>query len=306
MKKIGYMIILGKCTHRELKTLVEKAVGARLYETNNIDVIIKSIEEEPYCSAVIVASEIMSETVLAHEQIKKIHDYHPSMPIMVVYDEIPDQKQIDQVAKYGVCDYIIKKDDCSIHLIINKMKLFYELNLMRSKTDNALKRAKDSNRKLSQNTRAYVELMTETHTAFVYLNIQGIMLDTNQSFADMIGVKDKNRLKGKSIYDFVVEKDFSNFEIMWDSLKSGKPAEDISIRFYSPNKNTSRWLSIRGALIRQTQNRIIWLVRDVTEQKVAEQKTLIAKRKKQDRLRQTLSKLRGDLNNMSKKCKENS
>jgi PAS domain S-box-containing protein len=138
----------------------------------------------------------------------------------------------------------------------------------------------------------YKSLIELTNTAFFILNSDFNIVQTNQSFSEMIQV-DIDSLIGRNPRAWVHSEDIKTFDEAFNKLEMGIPIKELEIRLI--NKNNPLYVNINANIIINGSKKIICLLRDISLKKEYEAKKYINEQKTKDRIKQKIFELRGKL-----------
>jgi PAS domain S-box-containing protein len=137
--------------------------------------------------------------------------------------------------------------------------------------DITLKRKEED--ELKENHMLLRELWDKAPVAYHRVNKEGIIVDVNQTEADLLGFK-KSDMIGKSIFDFVLKEQRENAKRRFKLKLKGKHIHHAHDRLYVKKDGTRFYVNIDDALEKDSKGNIIgrWTTRmDIPDQKLAEQ-----------------------------------
>jgi len=145
--------------------------------------------------------------------------------------------------------------------------------------------------KIITNGEKYRNLIELTDTAYAILDRSLHIVETNDVFNDLLGTKIEN-LKGKSLRCFISGKDICKFDEATDELLNGALINNLEIILRTPKKELVA-VSLNANMIENGTYKIICLLRNISKKRGAEIREYIKEQKQKDKLKQSISSLRG-------------
>jgi len=153
------------------------------------------------------------------------------------------------------------------------------------------------NKKLQQSETKYRNLIEFTNTAYIIMDMDLRILETNKNFADLIHVSSLDSLIGRNPRSWVFVNDIPKFDNHFNKLLSGHPTHDIEINFVN-NKGKLIYLSLTTGIIENGNKKIFTLLRDISYKKIDIDSKRIHEQKKKDKLIQAVRKIRNKIKNI--------
>ena len=141
-----------------------------------------------------------------------------------------------------------------------------------------------------------MELLNFTNTAFLLLDKNKNILSTNNMLCNIIGCADSSTIISKSIYNIVDLEDHKKIEDSWSKMLNGVCVDGLEIKLKKHDNNIA-WVNVSGNSIMVTQNKILWILKDISDKKMDDHKKYIEKEKKKDMVKSSIKDLRKCLRN---------
>jgi len=152
----------------------------------------------------------------------------------------------------------------------------------------------DLEEKLRKNNIKYKSLIESTNTAYIILNEDLEIMETNKIFLKLIASENLYECLGKSINLWIAPKDAEKVEKSFTNLINGKPINDLEIHIIT-DKNDIVCVSLNANIIENGDTKIFCLIRNIAARKTIESEKYIREEKKRDRLRQNILNLRNHI-----------
>ena len=145
-----------------------------------------------------------------------------------------------------------------------------------------------------KNSEKYKQLIEATNTAYVILNSEGRILESNQIFKNLLCCGENCPcLLNQPINSFINNNTLSDFNLAFEKVLNGETITSLEI---SMTKDTiSKWFNANISMIENGEKKVFCLMTDVTQRKIEEQKKMINKEKSNDTLRNHILGLRAKI-----------
>lgn len=151
--------------------------------------------------------------------------------------------------------------------------------------------------KLEKNAKKYKALIEQTNTAYIILDLNLCILETNKTFTSLIGLSPEQDLIGRNPRSWIIHDDVYLFDETFEQLLSGRPINDLELGLVNDNGSTIS-VTINANIIENGGKKIFCLIRNISNRKKKESKKYIAEQKKKDKFRQNIIEIRGDLKDL--------
>ena len=125
-------------------------------------------------------------------------------------------------------------------------------------------------------------ILEKTSTGLVIMNEDGIIIEANESFLNMVGISSLDVIIGRKMTDWTSRNSTQSISSAITKCKEGQTITDFEITFEKPNGQTSYILM--NAMLEKGSKReeIFAICRDITERKLYEQQLKDAKNKAEE------------------------
>jgi len=154
--------------------------------------------------------------------------------------------------------------------------------------------------KLISNNEKYKSLIESTNTAYMILNEQLEIMETNVIFLQILRAKALYDIIGRPIFLWIAPKYSKIFEDSFQNLLKGNAINDLELHLLN-EKNDIVCVSLHANLIENGSKKIFCLVRNISARKAQESEKFIKEQKKKDKLRQNILALKAQISNNIKK-----
>jgi len=148
--------------------------------------------------------------------------------------------------------------------------------------------------KLEKNAKKYKTLIEQTNTAYIILDTNLCIIETNETFSSLLGLSGNQNLIGRNPRSWVIADDIGLFDSSFKQLLSGQPMNDIELGLINDNGKIIN-VSISANIIENGGKRIFCLIRNISHRKREENKEYIAEQKKKDGFRQNIMEIRDEI-----------
>jgi len=143
---------------------------------------------------------------------------------------------------------------------------------------------------LIANGEKYRNLIESTKTAYVILNMEGCITETNDSFNKII-LGTSSDLIGKNFRCLVFSKDVKFFDEAYERLLNGELISNMEIMLRNVHRNPIS-VTLSANVLENGNRQIVCLLRDISKEKTAESRKYIQEQKKKDKLKQSIVSIR--------------
>ena len=164
-----------------------------------------------------------------------------------------------------------------------------------------LRCAFENHKKLLNVSRKYQSLIELTGTAFIILNHNYDIIDSNARFRNILGLDDKLSIIGRNPRSWLDHDSVKIFDDAISEIEKGNSPQNIEVLFTGKAGNNllisrSIWLNFIMSKVENGQKIIFCLVQDIGHKKLAEMKRYIHEQKRKDLLKQNIYKIRDQIN----------
>ena len=149
-------------------------------------------------------------------------------------------------------------------------------------------------KKLRNNAQKYLKLIETTNTAYAILDTRLKIVESNNIFADLMGVRSSEDIVGNSLRSWVSNIDVKKFDDTFSRLLDGVAINDLEINIVNEH-DSSITVTINANIIENGGKNIFCLIRNVSQRKTEEKKKYIEQQKKKDRIKKNIMDIRGSL-----------
>jgi len=149
-------------------------------------------------------------------------------------------------------------------------------------------------KKLRNNAQKYLKLIETTNTAYAILDTRLKIVESNNIFADLMGVRSSEDIVGNSLRSWVSNIDMKKFDDTFSRLLDGVAINDLEINIVNEH-DSSITVTINANIIENGGKNIFCLIRNVSQRKTEEKKKYIEQQKKKDRIKKNIMDIRGSL-----------
>lgn len=148
--------------------------------------------------------------------------------------------------------------------------------------------------KLRNNNIKYKSLIESTNTAYIILNEELDIMETNEVFLKLIKSDSLYSFLGKPLSLWIAPKYSETFEKSFKALLKGQAINDLEL-YLVTDANDLVCVSLHANIIENGNTRIFCLVRNINNRKIIESEKYISEQKKKDRLKQNIFAFRSQL-----------
>jgi len=200
-------------------------------------------------------------------------------------------KQIMKTNKpiYNMVESHKNKNDDIIWVNINKIPLHdIDGNIIGilGTVDDITQRVKMNN-KIKLSEEKYRNLIEFTNTAYIIMDLDLQILETNKNFANIIGAKSLDTIIGRNPRSWIYVNDITKFDNNFKSLRAGELVNDIEINLITM-QNQMVYVNLTSNIIENGQRKIFCLLRDISYKRIRLDSKRITEQKRKDKLIQSI------------------
>jgi len=151
-----------------------------------------------------------------------------------------------------------------------------------------------SQKMLEANSEKYKKMIESTNTAYMILDYNFKIIESNQIFADLMDCDDPKELIGKDPHNWITAEFQSSIGSALYSLKQGEIINNLELSMVN-DKGSNLWINMNASLIENGGKNIFCLVRDISKRKQSEIKKYIHSQKQKDKMRQSIVQMRSQI-----------
>ena len=187
------ILLIGECDYQELKNQVESSLGILFYQGNVS--ILDEIMDEKFV-ACIVTSETMQNYHRAELLMKRLQFIFPGLPIIAVFPRHPRNSTLQRFYDCGMIDYLMQDagSEC-IAVVTKKLRTFLTIYTAEQLLEKEIQEKEDLLIAYVNDSNKYINILKASLTAFVILNKDGEILETNDIFSNLITIKKNSKAK---------------------------------------------------------------------------------------------------------------
>lgn len=146
-------------------------------------------------------------------------------------------------------------------------------------------------------SKKYQNLIELTGTAFIILNDEYDIVDSNERFRNILGLHDELSIIGKNPRSWIDKSSLDTFDLAIEKIEQGLSPQNIEILLTGKAGNNllvsrSVWLNLIMSKVETGQKIIFCLVQDISHKKLEEMKKFIAEQRRKDLFKQNIGKIR--------------
>lgn len=153
--------------------------------------------------------------------------------------------------------------------------------------------------KMLDSIHKWTDLIESTKTAYIIMNENGIVTETNSQMLSLIGFNDPNELIGLDPKSIICSSDICKYDEAIKKILNGEYIKDLELCLLGKKNYKASWISINAGIIENGGRRIFCLIRDISETKVEETKKFIEDQKQRDKLKQSIIRVRDQIDKIT-------
>ena len=251
---------------------LEKTLDIVVSCFDNVETAITNIKEKNNVFAILL--DIKMPEMSGTEAAKIIIKNNIEIPVIFFTEVTPNTEFLHEAYSLGIVDYIIKPVTSEEKEIIkNKLSVFLKMSIYKHQLELELQNTQKINRQKEENFKNYKSLIDNIKLAYLVTNTDFKIIETNEQCNNIDNFQSQTYLK-----EYIAEEHLDKFQKATDKLKAQYQLQlnknNINLEL---KLNNNKIISMTGNIHNAQEEHYIFLVQDITEEKIIEMQEKIQK-----------------------------